>query len=63
MSNLSQWARDVFTQERACQQAASIGKPTTDACNQNIDDVKSAVVALMDHHNEGGYRKEEGKEN
>ncbi len=61
MSNLSRWAREVFTQERACQQAASRGEPQTDACKQNAEDVKSAVVELRDQHNEGGYREPEGQ--
>ena len=59
--SLSQWASDVFAQERTCRQAASRGEPQTDACKQNAEDVKSAVVELQDQHNEGGYREPEGQ--
>ena len=60
--SLSQWASDVFAQERACRQVASRGEPKSSACKQNAEDVKSAVVELRDIHNEGGYREpEEGQ--
>ena len=63
MSNLNDWALEVFTKERACQQAAARGEPNSDTCKKNADDVTTVVVALKNHHHEGGYREKEVEDN
>ena len=62
MDNLKNWVRDVLALERACLLAASIGKPMSDECSKNVEEVKHVEVALKNYIYESGYR-EEGRHN